>query len=176
MGVFQGIRCIALCLGIFAPAVASAQAPALPSPEIDSYSGIFFFCKRLPSEAWTPGACEDVGNAMVALAARAKKPVVLLGSGDTPDTYPALAKNKGFDSKSAVWFLLTIEPHARNKGQWEIYVRSDGLKMFPATSAQPQTVTYSKRATAATADTVAEKSAEVLGSIMLVLTSVMRPL
>jgi hypothetical protein len=176
MGAFKFIRSSAFGLGLFAPAMAFAQVPALPSPEIDAYSGIFFFCKRLPNETWTLRACEDAGNAMVTLAAGARKPIVLLGSGDTSNTYPALAKKQGFDSNSAVWFLLTIEPHVRNKGQWEIVARADGVKSSPATSAQPQTVTYSKRTTVISADAVVEKSSELLSSLMLVLTSRLRPL
>jgi hypothetical protein len=180
MGAFQWTRCIALSLGMLAPVMAFAQAPAPApvqiSPDIDNYAGIFFFCKGLVNEAWTTRACEEMGISLSTQAAKAQKPIALLRMGDTPDKYPELAKAQGFDSNRAVWFLMTIDPHARSKGQWEIAARADGIKKTTSTTAPPQTVTYSKRATVVSASAVAEKGAELLSSLMLVLTTPMRPL
>jgi hypothetical protein len=176
MGTSRSIRSIVLGFGLVAPALASAQAPPPAPPVIDSYSGIFFFCKPLANEAWTARACAEVGDRMAVLAERAKKPIVLMKIGDTREKYPELAKAKGFDSNGAIWFLLMIDPHAQNKGQWEIAARADGISKPTSPGAQPQTVTYSKRATVISASAVAEKGAELLGGIMLVLTTPMRAL
>jgi hypothetical protein len=176
MGASGMLRRIAFGIGLLAPALAAAQAPATPAPEIENYSGMFFYCKPITREDWTRPACEEIGKTMAALAARAKKPVVLLKAADTRDRYPHLAQAQGFDSARAIWFLLTIDPHPRNKGQWEIAARADGINKTPAPNGQPQTVTYSKRADVVSASAVAEKSGELLGSIMFVLTTPMRPL
>jgi hypothetical protein len=171
MSALRSIRCLALGLGLLAPALSHAQAP-----EIDNYSGIFFFCKTLANEAWTARACEEISAGMNEQAARARKPLVVLKMGDTREKYPELAKAKGFDSTRAIWFLLSIDPHPRNKGQWEIAARADGIHKAPSPAGQPQTVTYSKRADVASASAVAEKSNQLLGAIMTVLTTSMRPL
>lgn len=150
--------------------VAAMGFPVASAREIDNHGGIFFFCKPLASEAWTKRACEEMGARMIALASGVQKPVVLLKTGDTRDRYPELAKAKGFESSRAVWFLVTIEPHAQNKGQWELAARADANRV-PAAGGQPQVVTYSRRATAGSSGEVAGMGNQLLSTLMLVLAS-----
>lgn len=159
--------------GLFAASLLalSIALPAATAREIDNHAGIFFFCKPLANEAWTARACEDVADRMAALAAVVQKPIVLLKTGDTREKYPELAKAKGFDSSRAVWFLLTIDPHAQLKGQWELAVRVDHLKTPPPASGQPQVVTSSMRATVDASADVAAKGKAMLGTLMLTLAS-----
>lgn len=149
---------------------AAAQQPA-PTREIDNHAGIFFFCKGIASEAWTARACGQMGEELAALAAQHKKPIVLLKIGDTREKYPELAKAAGFDSTRAVWFLMTIDPHAQLKGQWQLAARADHLKTPPATDGQPQVVTSSMRATVDASADVAARGKAMLGALMLTLTS-----
>ncbi|MCZ8183743.1 MAG: hypothetical protein O9322_12295 [Beijerinckiaceae bacterium] len=155
---------------------AMAQPAPAPPPEISYHDGIFFFCKPVAGQAWSQQACTEAGKHLADLAAKAKKPIVLLKIGDTRDKYPALAQAAGFDSSKAIWFLLSIDPHAQNKGQWEIVARADMTNRAPSAPSQPQVVTYSRRADVVSSSAVAEKSRELLGGIMLVLTSSMKPL
>jgi hypothetical protein len=137
--------------------------------EIDNHDGIFFFCKPLANQAWTARACEEMGARMAQLAAVVQKPVVLMKIGDTREKYPELAKAKGFDSARAVWFLLTIDPHAQMKGQWELTARVDHLKTPPPASGQSQVVTNSMRATVDASADVAAKGKAMLDTLMLAL-------
>lgn len=149
--------------------------PAAMAREIDNHAGIFFFCKPLANEAWTARSCEEMGARMVALAGVVQKPIVLLKIGDTREKYPELAKAKGFDSNRAVWFLISIDPHAQNKGQWELAARADVTNRTPSASGQPQVATYSRKATAASSSEVADKGKQMLDSIMLALAAPTRP-
>jgi hypothetical protein len=176
MDMFRATRCTAISLALALPAVAAAQTPAASPPEIENYAGIFFFCKPLANEAWTPRACEQMGSRMAEFAARAKKPIVLMKIGDTRDKYPGLAKAQGFDSTKAIWFLITIDPHPGRQGQWEVAARADGTAKPTSPNAQPQVVTYSKKADVASSAAVAEKGSELLSAIMSALTTPMRPL
>lgn len=153
---------------------AAMGLPPASAREIDNYGGIFFYCKPLASEAWTARACEEMGARMVALAGAVQKPLVILKTGDTRDKYPGLSKAAGFDSNRAVWFLITIEPHAQNKGQWELAARADASRA-PSAGGQPQVVTYSRQATADSSSDVASKGNHLLGTLMVVLASPGRP-
>ncbi|WP_284179683.1 hypothetical protein [Rhabdaerophilum sp. SD176] len=155
---------------------ALAQTAPSPKPEIDYHDGIFFFCKPAAGQAWSLQACTEAGKHLADLAAKAKKPIVLLKIGDTRDKYPALAQAAGFDSAKAIWFLLSIDPHAQNKGQWEIAARADATNRAPSAPSQPQVVTYSRRADVVSSSAVADKGKELLSGIMLVLTTSMKPL
>lgn len=160
---------------LIAGSMQGVLAQTAPPREIDNHAGIFFFCKPLANEAWTTRACAEVGTKMAAMAAEAKKPIVIMKIGDTRDKYPELARAAGFDSSRALWVLLTIDPHAQIKGQWELAARADGHHT-PSTTGTPQTITYSKRATAMSAGAVADKGKELLEGIMASLTSPMKPL
>jgi hypothetical protein len=146
------------------------------SREIDNHAGIFFFCKPLANEAWTSRACEEVGARMTALAGVVQKPIVILKTGDTREKYPELAKAKGFDSTRAVWFLLTIDPHAQLKGQWELVARADHSKIPPPPSGQPQVVTNSMRATVDASAEVAASGKAMLDTLMLSMARPQKPL
>lgn len=141
--------------------------PAAMAREIDNHAGIFFFCKPLANEAWTARSCEEMGARMVALAAVVQKPIVLLKIGDTREKYPELAKAKGFDSTRAVWFLISIDPHAQLKGQWELAARVDHANTKIPAGSQPQVVTSSMRATVDASAEVAAKGNSMLGTLML---------
>jgi hypothetical protein len=147
--------------------LAQSTPPAVR--EIDNHAGIFFFCKPLASEAWTARACEETGARMAELASAVQKPVVILKARDTRETYPRLAKAKGFDSTRAIWFLLTIDPHAQLKGQWELTARVDHSKIPPPVSGQPQVVTSSMRATVDASADVSARGKAMLDTLMLTL-------
>jgi hypothetical protein len=168
--------CLLFSLACFAVSPIPGALAQSASREIDNHAGIFFFCKPLANEAWTARACEEVGNRMVELAAVVQKPIVILKTGDTREKYPELAKAKGFDSKSAVWFLLTIDPHAQLKGQWELVARADHSKIPPPASGQPQVVTNSMRATVDASAGVAARGKAMLDTLMLALARPQKPL
>jgi hypothetical protein len=146
------------------------------SREIDNHAGIFFFCKPLANEAWTARACQEIGDRMTALAGVVQKPIVILKMSDTREKYPELAKARGFDSTRAVWFLLTIDPHAQLKGQWELVARADHAKIPPPPSGQPQVVTNSMRATVDASAEVAAKGKAMLDTLMLSMARPQKPL
>lgn len=167
----------ALGLGLLAPASAFAQAP-VPVPDIENFTGILFYCKPLANEVWTRQVCEDMNAEMKIWAARAKKPIALLTIADTRETNNEKAKAAGFDPKNGLWVLLTVEPRANPVG-WDLKARADGISSKQPATAVPQTTTYSKSGLLARGASAGEATASakaLLGAIMTVLTTPMRPL
>jgi hypothetical protein len=179
METFQLFRCITLCFGLLAPVGTLAQTPAPPIAEIESFSGILFYCKPLASEAWTQRMCEEMDREMTSWAASAKKPIALLKTTDTRETNNERAKAAGFDAKHGLWVLLTIAQSASSASIWDVSARADGIKSGqPAQTAQ-QTTTYTKNdilGRGASDSEAAARGKRTLGVIMNALITPMRPL
>lgn len=172
-------RCMTLGFGFFAPALASAQAPALPTADIEHFSGILFYCKPLANEAWTQSVCGEMNLEMTSWAARVKKPIALLRTTDGQEQNNERAKAAGFDPKHGLWVLLTISQSKTHTRVWDISARADGISSKQSAQAVPQTTTYMKNdilGAGATNSEAAARAKRTLGVVMNALAIPMRPL
>jgi hypothetical protein len=182
MGVLRSFAVAgSLAIPVVVPTAASAQVATQQQAKaaIDDYSGILFYCKPLANTAWTQAWCDQMRTEMTSWGARAKKPVVLLSMTDTRARHEERARAAGFDPKHGLWFLLTLDPRTSSPAGLDLNARADGIAAGQPDTRPSQTTTFSKSellGAGISPDEAAARGKRIMGTIMLALTTPMRPL